>query len=56
MATRKFRRKCTTISNTLKISTDWDDIFLSAANPKIPVYIPGTAREKQRFQEIFQKQ
>lgn len=29
---------------------------LSTENPKIPVYIPGIARVKQLFQEIFQKQ
>lgn len=56
MATRKFRRKCNTTSNTLTISTDWDAIVLNTENPKIPVYIPGIARVKQLFQEIFQKQ
>lgn len=57
MAKRKFRRKCNTISNILlAISTNLDATVLSTENPKIPVYIPGIARAKQLFQEIFQKQ
>lgn len=44
------------LSNTPTISSDWVAIVISTENTKIPGCIPGIARVKQLFQEIFQMQ
>lgn len=44
------------LSNTPTVSSDWVAIVISTENTNIPGCIPGIARVKQLFQEIFQMQ